>query len=104
NVSGKYQKIGHMTITFDNSKAKQTNTSVVKPVLHINKITFNTKDKNWVSRLVGTSITIKFACVDKDKKERKTSQEQLSFSAFITPYHIRPDLLVDKQFSFEDSF
>lgn len=89
---------------FENSNLIQTITSVDKPVLYINKIVFVTNDTNWASRLFGASLTIKFLCIDKDKREGKSSSEPLSFGTFITPYHRKPVMEINRLFSFTDHF
>lgn len=91
-------------IKFDHNKLKKTTTSVDKPVLHINKIILITTDKEWASRLFGASLSVKFACIDKNKKETKTSLDHLSLGTLITPYHKQPVLELNQQFSFVDKF
>ncbi len=92
-----------MTIKFDRNSFKKTITSINKPVLYIDRIVFLTDDKNWINRLFSASLIIKFACIDSNKRERKTHQEPLVFSAFITAYHRQPVMEVNRLFSFEDT-
>lgn len=92
------------TIKFDNTTTKKTTTSADKPVLNISKIVFDTNDKNWVQRLFNSMLTIKFACIGSDKKEKKTFQQQISISSYITPYHKQAILEPNLWLTFEESF
>jgi hypothetical protein len=92
------------TIKFDNKLTKRTTTSADKPVLNISKIVFVTSDKDWVQRLFDSIVTIKVACIGKDKKERKTIQQPISLAAYITPYYKKPILEPNLWLPFEENF
>jgi hypothetical protein len=92
-----------MTIKFNQKTNRKTTFSKDKPILYINKVIFLTDDKNWINRLLNSSLIIKFACIDSNNKDRKSHQEPLILSAFITAYHRQPVMEINRRFSFEDT-
>lgn len=90
-------------INFDKSNSKKASFSDVLPILNISKIAFVTNDNNWVNRLTNAMLTLKIACLDSDKKERKSFSQQISIGSFITPYHRKPILEPNIWLTFEEN-
>jgi len=92
-----------MTITFDHQNLIHTVISSEKPIIFISRAAFITEDKNWIKRLINSSLSIKIACV-KEKGEMKSTSDVLVLGSFITPYSKLPELEINRLFSFTDTF
>lgn len=89
---------------FDKENLIQKITSIDKPVLYINEIVFVSDDKDWVNRIYGSSLNIKFVCIHEDGREGENCSEQLVFGTFITSNHKKPLMEVNRLYSFVDAF
>src|SRR5260221_2211261 len=91
------------TITFTRNHLKETKNSTDKPVIHFDKVVFNSDITNWVSRLCSASFTVKIACIDNKKQERKSTQMAIPIGGLISPFHKQPVITINKKVLFESS-
>lgn len=77
--------------------------TVDQPVISIDKIIFNTSDKNWVNRLYHSILKIKATKIGDGSKEIGYIEQPLVIGVYITPYHIKPELDVNYLIRFENT-
>lgn len=87
-------------IKFNSDKIQETIFYSRKPVIRLLKINFLTSDKNWINRLVSANLSVKISALDNKDQEISSTQEPLSFGAFVTPDHKQPVLDIHRYFRF----
>jgi hypothetical protein len=87
-------------ITFDQNNYQEMITSQSRPILHIDKIIFNSDDQGWVHRLSTASLIIEIACFDNKSRKLKNSQVIITFGQFITTQ--QPILNVNRPVTFSE--
>ncbi len=91
-------------IIFNQDKYQETTTSPDKPILHIDKIIFNSSDKNWVHRLFTASLTFKITGFDINDRELKSFQTPMTFGQFITTQLRQPVFEVNRLVIFRKDY
>lgn len=87
-----------ITFTSDSCKISLQYDSV--PILNIIRITCNLTDKEWTSRLFNASIFVKISCYENENNVIATNSETVVFGGYISPYHKKPVLEINKFLKF----
>lgn len=77
-------------IIFKENKLTETSSFDKQIIIQIDKITFNTKDSNWVERLFTASLKFTETYYNCQKKEIGSSSFQVTLGQFITTKHKQP--------------
>ena len=90
-------------ITFDSSKTITLQDLTAKPRIRIDKVIFNTTEKNWLNHIGQAIISVTIARYGKDGKKRSFKKGSLSFNQLIKEFHDRPDFEINREFGFNNS-
>ena len=90
-------------ITFNNNKTIETSKSQEKPILHIDKITFNTNDQEWRNRLSIASMKFKTTGYNDNDQFLKSNAVTFSLGPFVGPKKQTPVFNINKLVTFIDS-
>jgi len=88
-------------ITFQKDIPIITFDYLIKPVISVNTIIFDTKDKGWANRIYTSYLMIKIEQFNKDTNLFLGSEEHpLMLGQFVSINHIEPQLNVNRTFTF----